>query len=377
MIKTLKIPLFPTNEQEIKLLKFSNTSRFIYNWGLGEKKKAYEERKENLKLQDLIKLLQDLKYNNPDYLWIQEVPESVTKQSLKDLIKAYDLFFKRGNKGFPKFKAKNRTPLSFYQRTDNLYYIEETNRVNITGIGKVKVNNHYGYFPKKPQNPRIKYDGKHWYLTVGMEVENDKDDLTDLVLGVDLGITKLAVRSDGIEVSNINKSKKVKKLEKKKKRLQRQVSKKYEKNKQGSKFIKTNNIKKLESEIKLLNRKLTNIRNNHIHEATSNIVKTKPCRVVVEDLNVMGMMKNKYLSKSIQEQGFNQFQNYLEYKCNSKGIEFIKADRYYPSSKLCSHCGNKKVDLKLSDRVYKCVSCGLEIDRDLNAALNLSNYQSV
>ena len=152
------------------------------------------------------------------------------------------------------------------------------------------------------------------------------------------------------------------------------MSRKYEANREGDKFVKTNNIIKLEKQIKLLHRKLSNIRNNHIHQATNKIIKLKPFRVVMEDLNIKGMMKNKCLSKAIQEQCFYEFIRQMKYKCEWNGIEFIQVDRFYPSSKTCSCCGNIKKDLKLSDRTYICDKCGLIIDRDLNASINLGNY---
>lgn len=173
---------------------------------------------------------------------------------------------------------------------------------------------------------------------------------------------------------NINKSRTIKKLEKRLKRLQRQVSRKYEMNKQGNKFVKTKNIIKLEHQIKLIHLRLSNIRNNHLHQATNKIVKTKPSRIVIEDLNVSGMMKNRHLSKAIQQQKLYEFRRQLEYKTKKYGIELVLADRWYPSSKTCSGCGAIKSDLKLKDRVFKCDCCGLEIDRDLNASINLSRY---
>lgn len=175
-------------------------------------------------------------------------------------------------------------------------------------------------------------------------------------------------------IVNINKTKKVKKLKKRLRRLQRQVSRKYEANRCGNKFVKTNNIIKLEDQIKLLHRKLSNIRNNHIHQATSKIIKLNPYRIVMEDLNIVGMMKNKHLSKAIAEQGFYEFIRQIKYKCEFNGIEFIQVDRWYPSSKTCSCCGNVKQDLKLKDREYVCDKCGLVIDRDKNASINLGNY---
>jgi putative transposase len=215
---------------------------------------------------------------------------------------------------------------------------------------------------------------------------NDGDlrkELTDESIGVDVGIKDLAICSNGMTFKNINKTKEVKRLKKKLKRKQKQVSRKYEKSKiqirkEGEnryKFTKTNNIKKLEREIKLIQRRLSNIRLNHIHQATTAIVKTKPCRIVVEDLNVRGMLKNKHLSKAIQEQCFHKFISILGYKSKFNGIEFVKADRFYPSSKTCSYCGAIKKDLKLKDRVFICPSCNSRIDRDKNVSINLSRYK--
>ena len=226
----------------------------------------------------------------------------------------------------------------------------------------------------KYSNPRISYDNKYWYLSVGIEREETKEEVTDVSLGIDLGVKDLAVCSDGTVYKNINKTYVVKKIEKRLKRLQKQVSRKYEQNKKGKEYVKTKNIIKLEKKIQQIHRRLANIRNNYLHQTTTRIVKTKPYRVVVEDLNVKGMMKNKHLSDAIRKQGFYEFKRQLEYKCKLRGIEFVVADRFYPSSKICSQCGKIKKDLKLKDRVYQC-SCGLMIDRDFNASINLSNYK--
>ena len=156
-------------------------------------------------------------------------------------------------------------------------------------------------------------------------------------------------------------------------RLQRKVSRKYEMNKEGSRFVKTSNLIKIEKQIQRLHRRVTNIRDNHIHQATNAIVKTKPSKVVMEDLNVSGMMKNRHLSKAVANQKLYEFIRQMKYKCEKYGIEFIQVDRFYPSSKTCSSCGTSKKDLKLSDRTYKC-ECGLEMDRDVNASLNLAAY---
>ena len=205
-------------------------------------------------------------------------------------------------------------------------------------------------------------------------VENPVVELTGESVGIDVGIKDLAVCSNAMTFKNINKTKLVKNLEKRLRRLQRKISKKYEMNKEGRKFVKTSNIIKLEKQINKTYKRLTNIRTNHIHQATTELVKTKPAYMVVEDLNISGMMKNKHLSHAIAEQKLYEFVRQLEYKCLWYGVELIKADRFYPSSKLCSCCGKVKKDLKLSDRVYKC-ECGNVIDRDLQAAINLRNYQ--
>ncbi len=209
---------------------------------------------------------------------------------------------------------------------------------------------------------------------MGIEYKEDSNVPTNPGIGIDLGIKTLAKCSDTNEYSNINKSDKVKKLEKRKRRLQRQVSCKYTKNKKGEKYCKTRNIIKSEKKLLVLNHRLTNIRHGHLHNATTEIVNRKPKFIVMEDLNVSGMMKNKYLSKFVQEQCFGEFYRQLEYKSKLNNIEFITADRYYPSSKMCSCCGNVKKDLKLSERTYRCDKCGLVMDRDLNASINLSRY---
>lgn len=196
-------------------------------------------------------------------------------------------------------------------------------------------------------------------------------DLSDTALGIDLGIKEYAICSDSTVYSNINKTDYVCRLEKRKKRLQRQLSRKYGMNKQGNKFVKTQNIIKLEQRIRLIDRKLTNIRDNYVHTVTKQLVLKKPKAIVIEDLNVKGMMKNKHLSHAIGQQNFRKTREYLTYKAELYGIPLIIADRFYPSSKRCSNCGSIKKDLKLKDRVYHCSVCGLKIDRDLNASLNL------
>ena len=310
-----------------------------------------------------------------EYKWLYEVSGQITAQAFDDLDIGFKNFF-RTAVGYPKFKTKKKSRKSFYVRYDAIKF--KDNKVNIEKIGKIKYSSNYK-IPKleKYVNPRCHFDGKYWYLTLGFEQGENKTELNDdLSIGIDLGVKDLAVVNYlDKPIKNINKSKEVKRLKKKIKRLQRKVSRKYEMNKDGKKFVKTNNIIKLEKQIKLIHRKLANIRNNHIHQATNKIIKLYPKRVVMEDLNISGMMKNKHLSKAIAEQCFNEFIRQMKYKCEFNNIEFIQVGRFYASSKTCSCCGNIKKDLKLKDRIYKCDECGLIIDRDKNASINLGNYK--
>lgn len=371
LIASEKIRLYPTEEQEILFWKFSNTARFTYNECLAYKIKMYNEQGYSCTVQDLIEHIQLLKYSD-EYSWVRETPESVTKQAIKDLDKAYKLFFKRGNTGFPKFKKREKCTPSFYQRTDKFQMID-SEHIKLTGIKQpVRVRKHDAIW--QCMNPRVTYDGKYWYLSYSYEIDELAKSSSSEVIGIDLGITNLAITSGGVEYKNINKTKRVKQLEKKKCHLQRNISRKYEQNKQGNKYIKTSNITKLEKELRLVHRKLRNIRDTYIHQVTYDLVRTKPSCIVIEDLNVMGMLKNKHLSKAIQEQEFYKFRQYLTYKCQFYGVDLLVADRFFPSSKTCSKCGHKKKFLSLSERIFICSECSHTIDRDLNAAINLKNY---
>lgn len=371
MIASERIRLSPTKEQEELFKKFSGTARFAYNECLRYKIDCYKENGYSCTIQDLIEHIQKLKYSD-NYSWIQETPEAVTKQSIKDLDKAYKQFFKRGNKGFPKFKKKGKCKESFYVRADKFRQID-SEHIKITGIKTpIRIKKH-GMITQL-LNPRISFDGKFWYLSYSYEYNEQEPTLSGDIVGVDLGIKSLVVTSDGDIYKNINKSKRVKQLEKRKRHLQRQLSRKYERNKEGRKYVKTNNIIKLDQEIRLIDRKLRNIRDTYIHTVTMDIVRTKPYAVVIEDLNVSGMLKNKHLSRAIQQQEFYKFRQYITYKCKAYGSRLVVADRFYPSSKKCSNCGVVKKFLSLSERTYICPECGQIIDRDLNAAINLKNY---
>ena len=374
MIKSIKIRLSPTKEQEELMFQSVGIARFAYNWGLSKWEEMYKEGIKPSKAKIKKEFNNSIKKMD-DFKWLYNVSGQITAQAFADLEDAYKNFFD-GLAQRPKFKNKKKSKKSFYVRYDAIKF--SNNRVNIEKIGKVKYSSNYK-IPKldKYTNPRCHFDGKYWYLTFGFEHGESQASLNeDLSIGIDLGISHLAIVNHlDNPIKNINKSKEVRRLKKKLKRLQRQVSRKYEMNKKGSKFVKTNNIIKLERQIKLVHRRLNNIRNNHIHQATSKIIKLNPYRVVMEDLNVSGMMKNKHLAKKIAEQKFYEFKRQMKYKCQFNKIEFFEADRWYPSSKACSCCKNIKKDLKLSDRTYTCNECGLVIDRDKNASINLGNYK--
>ena len=374
MIKSIKIRLSPTKEQEELMFQSVGIARFAYNWGLSKWEEMYKEGIKPSKAK-IRKEFNNSIRKNDDFKWLYNVSGQITAQAFADLEDAYKNFFD-GLAQRPKFKNKKKSKKSFYVRYDAIKF--SNNRVNIEKIGKVKYSSNYK-IPKldKYTNPRCHFDGKYWYLTFGFEHGESQASLNeDLSIGIDLGISHLAIVNHlDKPIKNINKSKEVRRLKKKLKRLQRQVSRKYEMNKKGSKFVKTNNIIKLERQIKLVHRRLNNIRNNHIHQATSKIIKLNPYRVVMEDLNVSGMMKNKHLAEKIAEQKFYEFKRQMKYKCEFNKIEFFEADRWYPSSKACSCCKNIKKDLKLSDRTYTCNVCGLVIDRDKNASINLGNYK--
>ena len=374
MIKARKIRLKPTKEQQQIMWKSVGTARFTYNWTLNKQEENYKTGGKFISNNDLRKEITLLKKTDK-YKWLNDVSNNVAKQSVKDACNAYKRFFD-GLADKPRFKSRRKAKPSFYNDTSKLKV--KYMKVLIEKVGWI-ITSEQVPMDCKYTNPRVSFDGKYWYVSVGIEIENKAIKLTDESIGIDIGIKDLAICSDGITFKNINKTSKVRKLKKKLKRLQKQVSKKYENNKRKVgenryQFEKTENIKKLEKQIKLVYRKLNGIRNNHLHQATSAIVKTKPSRIVMETLNIKGMMKNKYLSKAIAEQCLYEFKRQMKYKCESYGIEFIEADRFFPSSKLCSCCGSIKKDLKLSDRIYRC-KCGNVIDRDFQASINLSRYK--
>ena len=381
MIKTIRVMLLPNNKQKTKLFQYANTARFAYNWALGREQENYKNGGKFISDGDLRKEFTQLKKTD-EYAWLNNVSNNVTKQAIKDACEAYRDFFK-GYTKFPRFKSRKYSVPKFYQ--DNVKIQFTDTHVKVEGFATSKKKNkqklnwiklaEHGRIPTnaKYMNPRIKYDGINWWITIGIEYEDSTALPSNDGIGIDLGIKDLSICSDGSTYKNINKSQKVKKLEKRKRRLQRSISRRYEKNKKGASYCKTSNIIKREKELLKLNHRLTNIRQNYLHQTTSEIMKREPSFICIEDLNVKGMMKNRHLSKSVQQQCFGEFRRQIEYKSVWNNISVIIADRFFPSSKLCSCCGNIKKDLKLSDRIYKC-ECGNMIDRDYQAALNLKRY---
>jgi len=371
MIKSFKVKLKPNNKQESFLKANASVSRFAYNWTLEQQQINYKNGGKFLNNFDLRKRLTLLKKENLNWLYNYDV--DITKQAVKDACDSYIKFFKQG-KGFPKFKSKKHAKESFF--VDNFKIKIENDCIKIPKLKtKIKLAEK-GYIPLncKYSNPRITNDGVSWFLSVGVEVENAKQELTNEVLGIDVGLKDLAIRSDGVVHKNINKCKRLKTLRRKQKRTQRAISRKYEKNKIGNKFIKTQNIKKAELTLKKQYVKIQNIQTDYFKKTAIAIARTKPKTIVMENLNIAGMMKNKHLSRSFQESSLYKFKNAVKNKCVEFGIEFVEASVFFPSSKLCSNCHTIKKDLKLKDRVFKCESCSFVIDRDANASQNLKQY---
>lgn len=381
MIKTIKVMLIPNNKQLTKLFQYAGTARFAYNWALSREQENYKNGGKFISDNDLRKEFTILKHTN-EYAWLNNVSNNVTKQAIKDACESYKRFFK-GLSRFPKYKSKKKSKPSFFQDPVKIKFADTHVKVEGFAISKKenkqKLNHirlaEHGRIPTdcKYYNPRITYDGINWFVSVGIDADECKYQLNDEGIGIDLGIKDLAICSDRNKYKNINKSQTIKRIEKQKRRLQRSISRSYEKNKKKGKYCKTNNVIKKERLLLKVNHRLSNIRNDYLHQTTTEIVNRKPRFICIEDLNVSGMMKNKHLSKAVQSQGFYEFRRQLEYKCKDKGIQLIIANRFYPSSKLCSCCGNIKKDLKLSDRIYKC-DCGNVIDRDFQASLNLKAY---
>ncbi len=377
-MKTFKTEIKPNKDQIIKLYKTHGVCRYIYNLYISTNIERYNNKEPFLSGYSFSKYLNnEYRITNPDKNWIGDVSSKAVKQSIMDAEQAFKRFFK-GVTRFPRFKKKGKCNVSVYfpnnSKTDMLV---ERHRIKMPTLGWVRLKE-FGYIPPNStvKSVRVSYKAGRWFVSCLVDIEADRfydEPYTDGI-GIDIGISNLAINSKGLFHFNINKTKRIKDLTKKLKHEQRKFSRKLEnlKNRRaGAPATIYRNIEKQKLKIQKIYFKLSNIRKDYINQIISNTVKTKPGYITIEDLNIRGMMKNRCLSKAISEQLFYYFKERLTFKCLQHGIQLRVVDRFYPSSKLCSNCGVKKVDLKLNDRVYHCPSCGFVLDRDVNAAINL------
>lgn len=372
-LRRVNILLVPTREQRQSFYDSVYYSQRMYNQAIDWCKYAYEETGMFLSKFDMINMLPEFKQNNPEYYCVDGY---VLKDAVTQLRKA--LNNRNRGAGFPRYKNYRKSRKSFGVRTERVKLYE--NVVQIPSIGKVKCK-HCHWLTRNKLNEqlasmklhdtRIYFDNKYWYLSVGIEVNLTEDVLSDEVIGIDLGVKNHIYTSNGISEPNINQTRQMKLLERRRKILQRKISRKYELNKQGKKYTKTNNIKRLERQLRLIERRVKNIREDNLHCICNKVISYYPKRIMLEDLNVSGMLKNKHLSKAIQEQLFYRTRQLLTEKAKNCFIEVGVVNRFYPSSKICSRCGHINKQLKLSDRIFVCHNCDLVIDRDYNASLNI------
>ena len=379
MLKSFKTEIKPTQEQIQKINKTIGTCRFMYNFYLAYNKELYEKEEKFMSGKRFsVWLNNEYLPNHPEKLWIKEVSSKSVKKSIENGCTAFTRFFK-GQSNFPKFKKKGNSDVKMYFVKNNPNDCAcERHRINIPTLGWVKLKEK-GYIPTTKQgfvirSGTVSCKAGRYYVSVLMDIpETEKPQLNEVGLGIDVGIKEFAIVSNGKTYKNINKSAKIKKLEKQLHREQRRFSRKYENLKKGASTKK--NIQKQKAKVQKLHHRIDCIRTDYINQCIHEIVKTKPSYITIEDLNVKGMRKNRHLSKAVASQKFYEFRTKLEAKCKEVGIELRMVDRWYPSSKLCYQCGTIKKDLKLSDREYIC-ECGYHADRDFNASLNLRDAKT-
>ncbi|HDR4408550.1 RNA-guided endonuclease TnpB family protein [Bacillus cereus] len=375
MRRAYLIEIKPTKEQIAKINQTIGVCRYVYNLYIFKNKEMYESKGKFLSGYDFSKWLNNV-YTKEYDQWIKEVSSKAVKQAIMNGDKAFKRFF-QGLSGFPRYKKKKKQDVKcYFPKNNKTDWAVERHRVKVPTIGWMRLKE-YGYIPQDVivKSGTIGKRAGRYFLSVLCELEEIETKLTlkQTGLGIDLGVKDFVIRSDGIIHENINKTMQVKKLEKRLKREQRSLSRKFENiKKRGEQSVtkKRANIDKNVLRVQKLCARLTNIRLEYVKSIVINVVKTKPTFITVEDLNVKGMMKNKHLSKTIAAQCFYTFKTWLLLKCEEYGIELRQVGRFYPSSKLCSCCGHKKVDLRLCNRVYEC-DCGNVMDRDLNASINL------
>ena len=375
LLKSFKTEINPTEEQKVRIRKTIGTCRFIYNFYLAHNKELYESGKKFMSSNQFrVWLNNEYLPSHPEYSWIKEAYSKSVTQAVNNGQTAFKIFF-NNKSAFPKFKKKGRSDVKMYfVRNNPKDCLCERHRIKIPSLGWVRIKEK-GYIPTtkdgyviKSGHVSIKAD--RYYVSVLIEIQNKRiASHSSKGIGIDLGLKDFAIVSNGKTYKNINKSAKLKKLEKKLIREQRSLSRKYENLKKGGSTQKRN-IQKQRLKIQKLHHRIDNIRTDYINKTIAEIVKTKPSHITIEDLNVSGMMKNRHLSKAVASQKFYEFRTKLQAKCRENGIELRVVDRWFPSSKTCHCCKHIKKDLKLSDRLFKC-DCGYIEDRDFNAALNL------
>ena len=380
LLKSFKTEINPTEEQKARIRKTIGTCRYVYNFYLGHNK-ALHDNGEKFMTGKSFSLWLNNEYipDNPDKTWIREVYSKAVKKSIEDGCAAFTRFFKHQS-DFPKFKKKGKSDVKMYFVRNNPKDCQcERHRLKIPTLGWIRIKEK-GYIPTTKDGYMIRsgtvsVKAGRFYVSVLVEIPdvNINNNLNEGI-GIDLGLKDFAVISSGKTYRNINKSAGLKKLEKQLIREQRSLSRKYESLKKGESTQRAN-IQKQKLKVQKLHHKMDNIRTDYINKTIAEIVKTKPSYITIEDLNVKGMMKNRCLSKAVASQKFYEFRKRLKAKCDEKGIELRVADRFYPSSKTCHHCGSIRKNLKLSDRIYRC-ECGYVADRDLNAALNLKDAKT-
>ena len=380
MLKSFKTEINPTEEQKARIRRTIGICRYVYNFYLGHNK-ALHDNGEKFMTGKSFSLWLNNEYipNNPDKTWIREVYSKAVKKSIEDGCTAFTRFFKHQS-DFPKFKKKGKSDVKMYFVRNNPKDCQcERHRLKIPTLGWVRIKEK-GYIPTTKDGYMIRsgtvsVKAGRFYVSVLVEIPDvNIGNNSNEGIGIDLGLKDLAIVSNGKTYRNINKSAGLKKLEKQLIREQRSLSRKYENLKKGESTQRAN-IRKQKLKVQKLHHKMDNIRTDHINKTIAEIVKTKPSYITIEDLNVKGMMKNRCLSKAVASQKFYEFRTKLKAKCDENGIELRVADRFYPSSKTCHHCGSVRKNLKLSDRIYRC-ECGYVADRDLNAALNLKDAKT-
>ena len=375
MLKSFKTEINPTQEQKSRINRTIGTCRYVYNFYLAYNKELHDNGKKFMTGKSFsVWLNNEYIPNHPDKAWIKDAYSKAVKKSIEDGCTAFTRFFKHQS-AFPNFKKKGRSDVKMYFVKNNPKDCAcERHRIKIPTLGWVRLKEK-GYIPTTKDGWKIKsgtvsIKADRYYVSVLVEIPDTQAvNKSNDGIGIDLGLKDLAILSNGKTYKNINKSARLKKLEKQLRREQRCLSRKYENRKKGE-VTQRANIQKQKLKVQKLHHKIDNIRTDYINKIIAEIVKTKPSYITIEDLNVSGMMKNRHLSKAVASQKFYEFRTKLKAKCDGNGIELRVVDRFYPSSKLCHCCGQIKKDLKLSDRVYRC-SCGYVEDRDFNAALNL------